>query len=96
MKVPKEIAEKARAYQEAMKVANKAYEEVTEWLNENTDADGVYIDDLFVTDTPTGKEQYDGEYCDQHSTGWSGDSFAGKYYHPIEGSDLYLGYSYEC
>lgn len=96
MNVPKEIADKAKAYQDAMAVANKAYEEVVEWLQNNTEADSVYIDDLFVVDKPTGKEQNDGEYCDQHSTGWSGDSFAGKYYHPIEGSNEYMGYHYEC
>lgn len=96
MKVPKEIAEKARAYQEATKVADQAFEEVCAWLNENTDADGVYINDLFIVDTPTGKEQDEGEYCDQHSVGWCEDSYEGKYYHPIEGSHEYLGYHYEC
>lgn len=96
MKVPQEIAEKVTAYQDATKVARKAFAEVTAWLNENTEADGVYVDDLFITETPTGDEQGEGEYCDQHSVGWCEDSFAGKYYHPIEGSDKYLGYSYSC
>lgn len=97
MKVPKEIADKAKAYQYAMEVANKAFEEVVEWLNENTDgASGVYIDNLFVTNTPTGKLQNGDEYCDQSSVGYCGDSYEGNYYHPIEGSDLFLGYGYEC
>lgn len=95
MNVPKEIADKAKAYQEAMEVANKAYEEVVEWLQENTEADGVYINGLFVTDHPTGNEQGEGEYCEQH-TGYCEDDYYGKYYHPIEGSNLYLGYNYEC
>lgn len=96
MRVPKEIAEKARTYQEAITVANKAFEEVEAWLNENTDSDGVCIQDLFIAEKPTGKLQCGDEYCDQHAVGCCGDSFAGKYYHPIEGSNQYLGYEYEC
>ena len=97
MKVPKQIADKAKVYQEACETARKAFEDVVAWLNENTDgASGVYIDDLFVTGKPTGHLQSGDEYCDQHSVGYCGDSFAGKYYHPIEGSNLYLGYHYDC
>ena len=96
MNVPKEIAEKAKQYQEAMNVANKAFEEVTEWLKNNTEADGVFINSLFVVDKPTGKKQGDGEYCEQHSIGFDGDCFYGNYYHPIEGSTQYLGYAYDC
>lgn len=96
MKVPQEIADKVKVFNEAMEVADKAYDEVTAWLRANTGADCVSIEDLFITNTPTGTEQNDGEYCDQTAVGWSGDSFSGCYYHPIEGSDKYLGYSYEC
>lgn len=91
MKIPKEIADKVKIYQEGQ----KAFEEVVEWIKENT-GEGVYICDLFIVDEPTGSEQNDGEYCDQHSVGWCEDSFAGHYYHPIEGSPQYLGYSFEC
>ena len=96
MNVPKEIAERAEAYAHAIKIANEAYETVEAWLKENTEADAVFITDLFVTDTPSGTPQGDGEYCSQSAVGWSGDSFAGTYYHPIEGCKLYLGYHYEC
>lgn len=96
MNVPKEIADLAKTYEEAMETANKAYETVVGWLKENTAADGVYITGLFVTDDPDGEPQGDGEYCNQFAVGYCGDSFEGNYYHPIEGSDLYLGYSYEC
>lgn len=96
MKVPKEIAEKAREYEEAMKVANQAYGEVTSWLKENTGIEGVYISDLFITDAPSGDNQGEGEYCDQWEVGYCGDSFEGTYYHPIEGSDNYMAYRYEC
>lgn len=91
MKVPKEIADKVKAYQEGQ----KALEEVIEWLRANTD-DDVFIEDIFIVDEPTGHEQNDGEYCDQHAVGWCGDSYEGNYYHPIEGSPQYLGYSYSC
>ena len=91
MKVPKEIAEKVNAYREGQ----KAFQEVVAWLLENTGND-VFIEDLFIVDEPTGREQNDGEYCDQHSVGWCEDSFAGNYYHPIEGSPQYLGYSFSC
>ena len=96
MNIPKEIAEQAKIYQEYHRIVDEAFEKVCRWLAENTDADGVCINDIFVTAEPTGEEQGEGEYCDQYSVGWCEDSFAGKYYHPIEGSDKYLGYSYEC
>ena len=92
MKVPKEIADKVEIY----KAGQKAFCEIVAWLKENTDADGVDIDEVFIVDEPTGNEQNDGEYCDQYSVGWCEDSFVGNYYHPIEDSPLYLGYSYNC
>lgn len=91
MKVPKEIADKVKIYQEGQ----KAFEEVVEWLRATTD-DYVFIEDVFIVDEPTGDEQNDGEYCDQYAVGCCEDSYAGNYYHPIEGSPQYLGYSYEC
>lgn len=96
MLVPKAIAEKAQAYVDHMAEARKNYDEVMAWLKENTDIDGVFVGDLFLTEHPRGNPQGEGEYCDQHSVGWCEDSFAGKYYHPIEGSTKYLGYDYEC
>ena len=88
--------QKAKAYHEAREIADKAYEEVTEWLNANTGADGVFVTDLYITDEPHGLEQGEGEYCKQTSNGWSEDSYSGTYYHPIEGSAKYLAYNYEC
>lgn len=96
MKVPKEIANRARIYEEAQKIASEAFKDVAAWLRENTEADGVYIEDLFVTNEPTGNDQGEGEFCDQRSVGYCEDSFAGRYYHPVEDSDIYLGYSYSC
>lgn len=96
MKVPAEIAEKAKRYQELNKEAQRLYEELEDWLNENTGADAVFITDIFVAEKPKGKLQNGDEYCSQSSYGYSGDSFVGTYYLPVEGSSLYLGYGYDC
>lgn len=92
MKIPKEIADKVEVYQ----AGQKAFREVVEWLQENTEADGVFINDIFIAAEATGEEQGDGEYCDQHQVGYCEDSFCGRYYHPIEGSTKYFGYYYDC
>ena len=90
MKVPKEIAEKVKIYQEGL----KAFEDVVDWLKQNTEADGVDVNRVFIVDAPTGRKQDDGEYCEQHSYGCCEDYFYGKYYHPIDGSTQYLGYDF--
>lgn len=98
MKIPKEIADKVSQYQIAKKKAEILHEEIAKWLDENTDvADSVYVEDIYITENPTGKKQTaDGEYCEQHEFGDSGDSFYGEYYHQIEDSDKYVGYHYNC
>ena len=96
MEVPKVILDRARIYQEAKKIADEALKDVVTWLRENTGADDVYIEDVFVTVEPAGREQGEGEYCDQWEVGYTGDSFNGNYYHPVEGGGTYLGYSYSC
>lgn len=94
-KVPCEIAEKVSEYQIAMQKADKLYKEVKDWLEENTDAEWVCIEEIFITDKPTGRKQgVEGEYCDQHEWGDSGDDFYGTYYHQIEGSEKYVAYKY--
>ena len=94
MKVSRELADKVKRYKELKKEAENLWEEVTKWFYENTGADAVYIENLFITDTPTGQEQEEGEYWDQWNCGWAEDAFAGNYYHPIEGSHEYVGYRY--
>lgn len=97
MKIPKEIADKVQEYQILNGKAQCLWNEVMEWLNENTNSDGVDIEDIFITDKPTGEKQNaDGEYCEQHTLGIIEDSFYGKYYHQIEGSDKYVGYDFSC
>lgn len=94
MKIPREIAEKVKRYIKFSDEAQKLYKDVVKWLNENTGADAVYITSLFITQKPTGKLQEEDEYCEQ----WSGfleDDYAGNYYHQIEGTNEYVGYSYE-
>lgn len=96
MKVPKEIADMVLEYQKAREEAAAARKVIVDWLEENTDARDVYIDEIFLADEPTGQKQDDGEYCDQTTLAWSEDSFEGTYYHQIEGSSKYLGYGYSC
>lgn len=92
MKVSKEIAKKAAEYEEAKKKADKLYEELEAWSNENGFED-FYINDFGIVEEPEGEEQKEGEYCDQwrHGEDW----YTGTYYYPIEGSDKYVAYTYE-
>lgn len=97
MKIPKEIANKVKEYQAAQKKAVGLRKEVMDWLNYNTSADSVDVEDIYIADKPTGRRlKADGEYCEQHEWGDSGDSFYGNYYHQIEGSNKYVGYRYSC
>ena len=48
-----------------------------------------------IVDEPERKHQGYGQYCDQHSVGWTGDSFMGTYYFPTE-DDRYLAIEYYC
>ena len=94
MKAPKHIGELAEKYLKLQKETRAAYKALADWLtNEAGSADGVYIDDIFITDEPHGQLQNEDEYCDQW-TGYCEDSFSGTYYHPIEGTDKYLAFGY--
>lgn len=96
MKIPQKIADKVSEYQVLQQKSKELWGEVTDWLNE-WGADGVDIEDIYITEKPTGRKQTDdGEYCEQREWGDSGDSFYGEYYHQIEGSDKYVGYHYSC
>lgn len=101
MKIPKEIALKVEEYQELNRKIGTLWDEIIEWLSENTDIDeSVHIEDVYITDKPTGKKQSDdgeeGEYCEQHESGCGyGDSYFGEYYHQIDGEDRYVGYHFE-
>lgn len=93
MKIPKEIAEKVKRYTALNDEAQKLYKDVEEWLNKNTGADAVYIEDIFMTEEPTGILQEEDEYCEQWS-GFCEDDYSGYYYHQIEGTNEYVGYRY--
>ena len=95
MIIPKEIVEK-------MKQVNSLMAEVDLWMDENLDFDGSkhnhrlwitgeykHPDYYQFTDEAYGKEQNDGEYCDQWSVGESGDSFEGFYYYPTESNEYF-------
>jgi len=90
MKVPKEIADKVQKYQELKMQTDKLYEEIEEYFTTELDADG--FGEPFITDNPTGHLQNDDEYCDQHCV--YEDWYEGTYYHQIEGSEKYVGYSF--
>lgn len=94
MKVPKEIANKVERYEAVQKEADSLYEEISHWFNENTCATDCYFGRPFIADKPTGDDKGDDEYCDQHMLGE--DWYSGNYYHKIEDSDKWVGYSYEC
>lgn len=55
----------------------------------------VYTGNITIVEEPTGKHQGEGQYCNQHSVGWTGDSFEGVYYFPIE-DGRYLAIEYSC
>ena len=95
MKIPKEYGEKVKRCLVLQAEAQSLYWEVINWLKEYGRADGVYVDEIFLTDTPTGDLQDEDEYCDQW-WGICGDDLNGYYYHQIEGSNEYVGYAYSC
>lgn len=79
-----------------MEQAQGLYAEVESWFKDNG-ADGVCMEDIFVSDKPRGKKQNkEGEYCDQVVAGSGEDSFYGSYYHQVEGENYYVGYKYWC
>lgn len=95
MTVPKTIEKYAREY--AKTKSQKAYQKVVDWLNKYTDADGVDIGEISIVSKPTGDKQFEaGEYCEQWSVGYEGDSFEGYYYHKMRENDNYLKYTYFC
>lgn len=92
MKVSKEIAEKVERYQAAQAEADTLLAEIKEYFEEETGADGFEVP--FIAARPTGEMQLDeDEYCDQVTL--DEDWYRGKYYHKIEGSEKFVGYTYE-
>lgn len=80
----KESSEKDRKY--LVKQINKIHDGFFE---------EVYAGNMTIVEEPTGKHQGKGQYCNQHSVGWFGDSFEGTYYFPIE-DGRYLAVEYSC
>ena len=94
MLVLKEIAEKAKEYDEVSKRANDLFEELEEYFNENAETEDLRLDSFFVADEPVGIKQQDGGYCNQ--THHREDHYTGTYYNPIEDSKKYVAYTYSC
>lgn len=94
MKVPKEIMEKAKEYVDLKRKTKKLYKDIERWIN---DVGGTYVSDIFISDSPCGYAQSDGEHYFPYRAGESGDSFEGVYYHQSEeDSGIYLAYNYWC
>ena len=101
MTIPKNIVDK-------MEQINELMSEIDKWIDENLNVDGSkhnyrgylsngeynHEDYYEFTDKPQGREQNDGEYCDQWECGDSGDWFQGYYYYPTEKGN-YFYYFYE-
>lgn len=90
MKCSKEIADKVAEYQRKQEEADKLYEEIEEYFVNKLNAEGFQVP--FIVDEPTGNLQNGDEYCDQRCV--VEDWYTGNYYHQIEGSNKYVGYSY--
>lgn len=91
MKCSKEIADKVREFQKHKAEAEKLYKEIKTYFENEHDAQG--FGEPFITDKPKGKKQYGDEYCDQYCV--YEDWYQGNYYHQIEGSKKYVGYSFD-
>lgn len=91
MKVPKTIADKVQKYQKLQQQADQLYKEIKEYFENELEADG--FGTPFITDKPKGHLQNDDEYCDQYCI--YEDWYQGTYYHQIEGSKKYVGYSFD-
>lgn len=91
MKCKKEIADKVAKYEKLQKEADELYEEIKKYFEDELGAEGFGCP--FITDKPQGDLQNDDEYCDQYQQGE--DWYTGTYYHKIEGSSKYVGYSFD-
>lgn len=80
----KELSKKDKKY--LVKQINKLYDGFFE---------NVYTVNITIVEESPGKHQGKGQYCNQHSVGWTGDSFEGVYYFPIE-DGRYLAVEYSC
>lgn len=97
MQVPFGIANKVLEYQSLLDREKELRKDIIGWLEKNSNADDVFVGKIFIADAPKGKKQTkDGEYCEQHEYGDTGDSFYGTYYHKIENSEKYVAYTYDC
>lgn len=84
MKIPKEIADKVRAYREHQDAARALFDEIFTYLTEEAKVN-VCVEDVALKDTTTGKLQPNGEYVDI----WND-----RMYIPLEDSPQYLCCTY--
>lgn len=87
MRIPKEIRQK-------IEQKLKLDDEISDWIKENLDAEDMCFESIEIVNYPTGREQCNGEWCNQ-SVGYCGDDFYGYYYWPMDNGQ-YLCMYYEC
>lgn len=92
MKIPKDIAAKVAEYEEAQKKADRLFEELDAWFEENVD-DTLSMRGLSIVHSPAGVPQRDGSYW--NDTNDQEDWIRGIHYYPIEDSDQYVAYSHD-
>ena len=90
MKVSKEISEKVKKYQELKEESERLLEDIRKYFVEELGAEGFV--EPFISEKPTGDLQCEDEFCDQYQV--YEDCFKGNYYHKIEGSNKYVGYTF--
>ena len=92
-KCKKEIADKVEQYQALRQQADNLYNEIQDYFFNELDADEWYFGEPFITDSPKGEYQDEGEWCEQYQIGE--DDYTGNYYHAVEGEEnKYVGYSF--
>lgn len=91
MKCSKKIAIKIKQYEKTLNKERKLYYAIEKYFVEELGAEGFVHP--FIADSPKGRLQNDDEYCDQRCIGE--DWYAGSYYHQIEGSKKYAGYTFD-
>lgn len=92
MKINKKMADKVAEFEKAQAKADELYEEIRDYFMNELEAEDFGVP--FITDKPKGYCQNDqgDEFCDQYCI--YEDWYGGNYYHKIEGSSKWVGYSF--
>lgn len=89
MKVTKELANKAKKYEDLKRELNELSKELRVFAENNTYSfEDLEIEDFGVAEEPKGEEIDKGVYCEQIGTN------KGRYYYIVEESSMYLWVEY--